>query len=893
MTWVVSDLETKLDIQAELFKRYEFLPEDAVLRASELWQKIFIFQRPDYTIISLSLFETLLQDWMTKRKIEWAQGAGAVRALGFHLQQFLPLFLNEELDQQFRVWLTENQNAFLRLGSWYFLAREAWSEFAVKKMAPVTWVPTLMLETSAWSQTWPREFIFDLEAQLTGQEVEIIKSLARDHKVNVITPDKNWRDKHSKVLWPYSVLLDEAIPLQRSGHASENSSNIQIHRWTTPIAEVQGVTAQVRDWLDAGVEPGKIAIFAPDIELYWPSIKAYFKVEGIPLRKDTVTAIQNFKDVSSWISRLRVDSKNFESTDLQGTLYSTTRKAKLSFSEFRALYANIFDEADLKRSEEIQSYFDLSLSHHSVINRNQFVSWSLARWDLNFAYDRIEKIIALLMAEAGPQLQLTLASWIAYLEKIASKLEVRTEYASAESVAFFNFGSSLQEKYEKCYIIGLSDDAVKSNANAGLSTGDIQKIGNDLGVYLDHPDKSEAEYYADYISSGTLNDRQVVLSFAATAFSGEAQAPALFWLEAALKQKVDLDQYSEIKKTRWQEKQHLTIEKLTEFSELNASLGQTVQEDLDLKAIEPTKLSRKPSLSASQVERYLTCPFIFLAEKIFKLEDHEEVDFDIDRRSRGRLQHAVLERLLEPPVHFDWTEEDLLKLIDQIKLENEIFVSDERLWPYIRRQYLVLAVRFLEFEKAFAKEYPSNKNIGRELDFEVGYSPSKKTFVVKDEISANDYLFRGKIDRVDGDAGRAYVVIDYKATKTEKVTNATSWIKDQSLQLALYSQIIEAGLTRLPKAPVIAAFFYVLRTFDRKTGFHLADLEPTYFETQDKKKNKISEEAKQKIYLESAELLQSVVVGIEEGRLSPNPRDADKDCPKCKWRSTCRAPHLI
>jgi len=160
-------------------------------------------------------------------------------------------------------------------------------------------------------------------------------------------------------------------------------------------------------------------------------------------------------------------------------------------------------------------------------------------------------------------------------------------------------------------------------------------------------------------------------------------------------------------------------------------------------------------------------------------------------------------------------------------------------------------------------------------------------------MSSSDYLFRGKIDRVDGDSGRAYVVIDYKATKTEKVTNATSWVKDQSLQLALYSQIIEAGLTRLPKAPVIAAFFYVLRTFDRKTGFHLDDLEPTYFETQDKKKNKISEEAKQKIYVESAELLQSVVVGIEEGRLSPNPRDADKDCPKCKWRSTCRAPHLI
>ncbi|MEK6553808.1 MAG: hypothetical protein AABZ31_01095 [Bdellovibrionota bacterium] len=639
MTWVVSDLETKLDIQTELFKRYDFLPEDAVLRASELWQKIFIFQRPDYSTISQSLFETLLQDWMSKREIEWAKGAGAVRALGFHLQQFLPLFLSESLDQQFRDWLTENQNALLRLGSWYFLAREAWQEFAEKKMAPVTWIPALMMDTQGWSQTWPREFIFDLEAQLTGGEVEIIKNLARDHEVQVIVPDTSWRNKHSKVLWPYSVLLDEAIPVQRSASSEQETSHIQIRRWTTPIAEVQGVTAQVRQWLESGVPAEKIAIFAPDIELYWPSLKAYFKVEGIPLHKDTVTAIQNFKDVSSWVARLRVDSKNFESTDLQGSLYATaTRKPKLSFSEFRSLYANIFDEADLERNKEIQSYFDLSLSHKSLIRRREFIAWALQRWDLAFTFDRLEKIIAILMGEATPQLQLTLGTWIAYLEKIAAKLEVRIEYAASDAVAFVNFGASLQEKYDKCCVIGLSDDAVKSSTNAGLSTGDIHKIGNDLGVYLDHPDKSEAEFYADWVSSCVREGRETILSFAATQFSGEAQAPSLFWLEAALKKNIKLDEYSFSERTRWQEKQHLTLEKLGEACEMDGALTQVLKEDLAQKEIEPTKLSRKPSLSASQVERYLTCPFIFLAEKIFKLEDYEEVDFDIDRRSRGRLR---------------------------------------------------------------------------------------------------------------------------------------------------------------------------------------------------------------------------------------------------------------
>jgi len=39
-SWIVPDLKTKLEVQKIFLKKYGVLEEDAVLRASELWQKI-------------------------------------------------------------------------------------------------------------------------------------------------------------------------------------------------------------------------------------------------------------------------------------------------------------------------------------------------------------------------------------------------------------------------------------------------------------------------------------------------------------------------------------------------------------------------------------------------------------------------------------------------------------------------------------------------------------------------------------------------------------------------------------------------------------------------------------------------------------------------------------
>lgn len=911
-TWVVSDLETKTDIQNILFEKSDFLPEDAVLRASEVWLKLLVRVNPNWSLVSSSLFETLLQDWILTRDINWASGPGAAKTLGQYLQQFLPIFLDDGLSQQFREWLGANNNALIRFGRWFLLAKEAWEHFSELKMAPSTWVPALLLQDHSTDLKFEgRQFVFDLEAQLSGIEVELIRHLAEKNEVYVIVPDKTWRSRHPKVLWPYSILVGEAV--SHDPRRESDGHKLETLRWTTPMAEVKGVTAQVRKWLDSGIDPQKIAIVAPNIEEYWPALSAYFSVEGVPVKKDKVAQAQTFKDVAGWLARLKVEAQNFESSDVQQYLYSNKKNTRMPYAQFRALFHTIFEVEDLGRDQEISRLFALDANSSTTMSRDQFVSWSLQRWDPEAEYDRIEKIFSALLSETPRALKMKLESWLGYLQKLCAKLEIRIQPRDEGGVHFVNFGAGLFEKWDRIFIIGLSDKAVKSNSQSTLATSDLFSIGQDLGLYLEHPDKSEAEFAADWLSSkrdGAF-PRQTFLSFSGSDFSGDPQAPALLWLESALGAGCDIEHYQSPESTRWDDIQKLESEELARFHSRDQIesklLFNAVQVEKGLEPIPPTVLSKRPTLSASQLERYLICPFIFLAEKVWGLVDFAEVDFDVDHMSKGRLEHALLEKLLAPPVRYNWNEQELSELIDEIKAKHNIFVADNRLWPSLRLKYIRVAQRFLNFEQEWRRNYPATDTVARELKFEVGFDPVAKKFVnVKDA----PYVVRGQIDRVDagksagadrpGDGtatGEPYIVLDYKSAKSERITHATSWTKKGALQMALYGHLVEQGLTTLPPGELVGAFYYILKDMEtgeraRETGFRVDGKGEGLFNPASATRNKMSAEEKDRLLSEMIDVVANVIERMENGEFQPNPRDPLKDCANCRWRKTCRAPHL-
>jgi ATP-dependent helicase/nuclease subunit B len=877
-TYVVSDLHTKLDIQKILFNRYDFLAEDAVLRASELWQRLLLRSRPDLQIVSQSLLQSIVGEWLEMKNVPWASGAGASQNLLVAIQQFLPVYLAPEGPELFKDWLAKNPNALLRMGQWFFLGYEAWNYLLDKKIIITSWVPAILAQLPALPQ-WPRNLVFDLEANLTGTEGDLIKRLDENVQVEVFMPVAEWRQRYFKVLWPYEVLIGNSFQKPENS-APINVVAAEVRRWTTRMTEGKSVVAQVRAWLEAGVPIHEIAVLAPDIEEYWPLIASYFEIEGIPVNKSKVAPLHSFVEVSAWLARLRIAAKNLDSADLEIALYNSHQRFEMAFENFRSLFKRVYDFDDLKRDEELFQLFNSKLNENSRFTRDAFISWAIQCWQLGDDPGNLQLVIAHLLNETPPGIELAVRAWVRYLEAIAAKTEKTVEPAS-DGLAFMKIESGFYQKWTHVCLIGLTESAVKGRESSMLTLSDIVQIGQDLGFYLDYPDKPRIECIADWIAANT--DRTAILSFAATNFNGEPDAPSLFWLSRALASGVDIEKYSSAMPTRWDELQS---------SELNfaESLRQAVNEDLGRLARRDLQIDAIPALSASQVERFIACPFKFTADKMLKLVDASEVDLDLDHRTRGSIQHALFEILLAEPLRLNYSENELAEIAENLRQKEKLVLGDPRLWPAYKARLINMAQKFLDFEKDWRQKYPHTRTIGREFAFDLGFKITTGEFCPKDE---GDFNFRGRIDRVDESTSPAtkghLVLIDYKSSGGS-LTNHGAWLKNSHLQLAFYSMIMESGLTTLGPRTVGGAFYYITKDFTRNKGMQVegasADILPIAG-----RGNNISSAAKEDLYAEVRAQLKTVAATIKEGRLHVKPKD-QKDCPDCRWRKLCRAPHL-
>lgn len=876
-TYVVSDLHTKLDIQKILFERFDFLAEDAVLRASELWQRLLLRARPEMQLVSQNLIQPVLSEWLEAQKIEWASGAGASQSLLTAIHQFLPIYMSEDGPALFKDWLTQNPNALMRMGQWFFLGLEAWNYLLSKNLALVSWVPAILSQI-ADLPSWPRHLIFDLESNLTGTESELIRRLSEQTQTLLLAPTEEWRRQYSKVLWPYSVLLGEAI--EQKDLIEIDLTGIETRRFTTRMTEGKDAVGQVRAWLEAGVPIEKIAILAPDIEEYWPLIASYFEVEGIPVKKSKVAPLHSFVEVSAWLARLRVESKNLESADLELAIYNSRRRHEMAFDEFRTLFKKVYDFDDLKRDQDLYKDFSSEVTERSRLSRDAFITWALRRWHLNDPVDNLHLIVSHLLNETPPSIEMSVRSWVRYLEAVAAKTEKNVEPANAHGVAFMKTDSGFYQKWSHVYFLGLSESGVRGQDSSMLTLADIVQIGRDLGFYLDHPDKPKVECITHWISANP--HRQSVLAFAATQFSGEPEAPALFWLSRALAAHQDIEAFTSPHLTRWDEVQG-SIE-----SYGAEELRRAVDEDLGRVTSLDLKIEKLPSLSASQIERFLQCPFKFSADKLLKLVDPAEVDLDLDHRTRGNMLHAIFETLLEEPLNLNRSEEELAELVEKLRQQEKITFGDSRLWPAYKARFVALAQRFQDFEKEWRQKYPHTKTIGREFAFEVGYRIAEGEFCPKD---VGDFNFRGRIDRVDeSTTGGELILLDYKSSGSG-LRNYGSWLKNTQLQLALYSMIVESGFTKLgSNRKVAGAFYYVAKDFTREKGMQVEGLGVGVLPPPSKG-NKIVPAKQAELYGEVRKLIQEVAETIRSGRMHVKPQKP-QDCPSCRWRKLCRAPHL-
>jgi len=265
-TWVVSDLQSKWEIQERLLQTEMVLEEEAVLRASEFWSRLLFRWTPEWSLISKELFDQWIWSWMKSTDIQWLKSTDSASLLHQHLEVFIPLFLEDPQGELMEEWFQNNPDSVIKWRHVYEVCKKLWEDVRELKLVSPALVPMVLLhefeEQNLSEVLWPRKIILDLGPRPLGVEKSLFQILAQQgHDIEF---------------------------LETQVDVSQISLIGDLKRLPTQLGEAKEAVSRVRNLLDQGIAPQDIAILAPDIEAFWPSLSFFLKVEGVPVNKNFV-----------------------------------------------------------------------------------------------------------------------------------------------------------------------------------------------------------------------------------------------------------------------------------------------------------------------------------------------------------------------------------------------------------------------------------------------------------------------------------------------------------------------------------------------------------------------------------------------------------------------------
>lgn len=883
-TFVVSDLTSKLQLQGHFLEKIGHLPDTAILRASELWRRLLTENLPEWRVVSMDLVRILIQQQIESGDVHWARGPSAAHSLTQMMPQFLPLLAQEQ--DLVREWLLEHPDSLLRWGHWYALAQSIWGRLQEEKMIPGSWIPALLCAQAEGEINWPGRLIFDLSAHMTSPEYQLAQRLARvaEDGVELLIPEPTWASAFADTLRVYKCGEQKLSKLKTAAELKCNLP-LELRHFSTPLAEVKDAVAQLRVWLDQGVNLDAMAVVAPDIEVYWPLIAPQLKEEGIPVAKPRTSPLHTFAPVQSWLSHLRWRLGRFQSMDLELATFERA-EVPVSYERFKQLFTHLYDSTQVERETWVQNQFLESFRAEERLNRDEFIVRACASWrDPELKW--LEKIVKQMCEDCPPGQSFSARLWVSWLEAWAGKIE--EVFQDAESgLVCTNLQSAEWLNPTHVYFLGASEESLRESQASGLSASEVGQIERDLGLFIPMPERGSLEFEARWLFDKPF--QSFIFSCAKMDALGGPETPSRLWMIHSSDIKAQIDRIQSPQVNRWDEIQHAPLEEIARqrhwpVDQIKALLH-ALHQDQGFAELESFGGGLLKRLSVSRLESYTKCPFIYAAQNVFHLSDLAAYDLDLDRMTSGKMVHALFERLTVEPRRWDYSDGELENIIEDC--HRRMDVPDLGLWPQLRRRFLDLAKRFLEFEKNWRETFPKTRTVARELKFNAAWSMAQKHLVSPESAQEGDPLFSGVIDRVD-QAGDEVVILDYKSSVLNK-KSAAKWIEDDQLQLPIYIEAVESGLTDLAQVSVRGAFYYDAKDFKRDKGLKIIgdnELLP------DKRSKSSDLTAEEWLKLSGAlhNRLQEVIDKIRDGEFAPAPKDID-DCAKCQWRSLCRAPHL-
>lgn len=897
-SWLVSDLRTKLEIQNHLLEKDKFFVESSILRATDLWRVLFRRQFPKKNIIERGWARILLSSFLKKNLGDLNLNQASASTILEMIEFFLPLLSHPEGHEKFKEWLELHPEIKDRWAEWYVLTRLCFQYlYHEKDLVLSSWFSALLIRQGELpdllAQHWKRPLWVDLGGQILWSEAELLRLLALQIDVKVFMVESPWQKDFSYKLRPSQHLENHATKTSVLAQTLRQKSKVvRVQKFSGELAEIRQTVGQIRLWLEEGIRPSEIGLFAPDIEKYWPVLKSFFDQEGIPVNKETTSKLASFPRIQEWLAGIRLKFKEIRTSDLELHFFQQEEKS-LNYEDFKSMFANIMSFEDLKKNSKLETLYLGPLKISKTPNREEWVVFIARLWGQDRDTKSLAVILKELYANGSVQTELPVSDWLDHLESLVARLEISVESADVEGVHIASLMAAPSFWIRKRIFLGLSEDSLKPTSSQFLSRFEVEKLFSDLGFFLENHDLSSKEFELRMLAD--TDSEEDIFSFALVTLSGQLQAPSGTWLKWDTEKAIVRAPL----KTRWDELQQSQpadiLERERSFSTDQAlRVGERLQMDQSLKNFKKFISPEKPSLSASRVETFLDCPFKFAAQALFELKDLPELDLHIDPRNYGNLVHTLFEQLTAEPQRWDYLPSEIENILQKIYENNFAKVFHPKLWPAYKNRLVVTAQRFIEFEKNWRLRFPKTSIVGREKkwNYEIwedgGVLKSRKTEKKPSEKPKDKFLLSGKIDRVDSDGAGHLVVLDYKSGAAS-AENFPYWQEKNKLQLLFYIWALENDVMETNE--VVGAFYFVFKTMERHRGLGLREAGGELFPVDGRSGALTDMSSKKKLIEDLEKSLISVMSQIDEGLFPPQPRDEDL-CTTCQWKRLCRAPHL-
>ena len=888
---LVPDIKTKQALEDEFLKKEKILPGLFILRAEEFYKELFYRMDLPWSLVSDTFIKNLFFEFCESSKEPWIKNSSNSPHFFEFFKSSQALLFHPEGLSLFTEWLEEKgKKGFSK--NLIQLFQDFFETLREKKMIAEGGLKALLFDNLDLidEKTIPKDKIFlDLSFSLDLVEKKIFERLSKEKEVLVFTPKSLYSDSLVSFTDMYEKWMkEETIPSQIHSigdvkktflpNLKAKTSKAKVFRVSkseTQIEEALKAITQVRNWIEKGVDKKDIAIFAPNMEAYWPLFKIYLKKENIPVRKTLFSRLVHFSEVQAFLSSLRLHMGKISFEDLER--YHFLHPLEKNPEDYSAFYQKYFEVPDRKMSKKLLIQ-KRQITQDKKMTGEEFLKWASFFLSSDMRGELLDKITQGLQV-LPRHLILKASSWLRVLEENLSLIDIQIEGEKKEAISCLSFNAFSSSKASHVFVLGLSEEALKKPVLSLFNENDRQSLLQDLDFPLILPQAGEKQdSLLWFLQSSHLSE--VFLSSASHDLTGSVQTDSwLLFFSKTLFKASEVSLPVNLHMESFRRAPHLN--EILDQSQIRSDQKKLLKEGFERKE-KSCHVKMPPShISPSQLKKYNTCPFQYAGEYLFCEKEMPNSDRELSIMTKGSLFHKLFEEFLKQYPSLEISDEEMDKLILKITPKEKEIIHEEQ------KEILASSLKwtlkkFLQYEKEKQERCPGLKPLAFEKEVEGFWNKEKAELSKKGK-----YPVKLIIDRIDK-KGDSYAVIDYKRSSTSFL-NIKSAAKEgrEDFQLIFYAEALKKGLIEGVKGDLGASFYlfygedFFVKGYIDKQG-EISEVDGKSHSS--KKTNAlVFEEASKAIFQRASEIIK----GMEEGEFSSKP--IKKNCERCSYyQNLCR-----